>query len=129
MFASCCQERRQQEMRLKVKEHDARNLAEEQLASLKSEENKRIQRLEGMLRKLENDLEASSERSKKLEHERHDLARTLEHDRETAQKIKDELTAQNKKLAAKVAALGHELTDVEGKYAKVQVRPTLCLPG
>jgi hypothetical protein len=49
---------------------------------LKADENKRSHRLEGMLRKIENDLETSSERSKMLEHERHELVRALEQERE-----------------------------------------------
>lgn len=114
------QERRQHEVRLKIKEHEARNIAEDALATVKAEENTRSQRLEGMLRKLENDLEASSERSKKLEHERHELARALEHERESGEKIKEELTMQNKKLAVKVVNVGHDLAEVEDKYAKLQ---------
>ena len=114
------QEHRQAETRAKVKEHEARNIAEEQLASFKSDENKRSNRLEGMLRKIENDLEASSERSKKLEHERHELARTLEREREGHEKIKDELASQNKKLAVKVANVGRDMAELESKYAKLQ---------
>jgi len=114
------QERRQVETRAKVKEHEARNIAEEQLATLKADENKRSLRLEGMLRKIENDLETSSERSKRLEHERHELARALEQEREGHRKVQDELTVQNKKLAAKVANMGHDMAELETKYAKLQ---------
>ena len=114
------QERRQHEVRLKIKEHEARNVAEDALATIKSEENTRLHRLEGMLRKLENDLEASCERSKKLEHERHELARALEHERESAEKIKEELTMQNKKLTTKVVNVSRDLAQIEDKYAKLQ---------
>jgi len=114
------QERRQHEVRLKIKEHEARNVAEDALATIKSEENTRLHRLEGMLRKLENDLEASSERSKKLEHERHELARALEHERESGEKIKEELTMQSKKLTTKLVNVSLDLAQIEDKYAKLQ---------
>jgi chromosome segregation ATPase len=113
------QERRQSETRLKVQEHEARNAAEEALETVRADEGRRSHRLEGMLRKLENDLEMSSDRSKKLEHERHELARALESEREASERMKSELLEQNRKLTDSIANARHDLADVEQKYAKL----------
>ena len=115
------QERRQHEMRQKIKEHEARNHAEEQLAMFKSDENKRSLRLESMLHKIEKDLEMSSERAKKLELERHELARSLMQEKDEHKSTAEELSEQNRKLAAKVESLGRDLAEVEDKFAKLQV--------
>ena len=113
------QKRFVRETQLKLEEREARNTAEQQLASLKAEENRRSARLESMLRKLEADLEASSERSKKLEHERHELVRALEIEREQASKKQDDLSSQNKNLSSSLAKMGHDLSAAEKKYVEV----------